>query len=318
MELSLARITMSGRILTGTASWSDPGFIEAWYPAKLPATQRLRWYAEHFSLVEINSTFYRIPEARLAQSWCHQTPEGFVFDVKLHRYLSRHSTKIDFLPKDVRTKAEVQRGRVRLTPKLENAVAKQFLAGIKPLAQEGKLGALLLQLSPEFGPRDHQLNELDSLLEVLAGYRVAIELRNRGWVLEERLAETRRFFKRRHLTFVMVDGPDDPHFMILPSIDLITTPALGYIRAHGRNAAGYIRKRTVAGRFNYDYSKTGLEQLAERAARMARDTSEMHVVYNNNKADYAPRAAATFQEILIEKHPALLPGTVKEKVESYA
>jgi len=192
------------------------------------------------------------------------------------------------------------------------------LAGIEPFQETGKMGALLLQLSPGFGPRDHRLTELDSLLEILSGYLVAIELRNRHWVLDEELQETRRFFKQRDLTFVMVDGPTDPHFMILPSIDLITSRRLGYLRAHGRNAAGYIRERTVAGRFDYDYSETELEELAARASRLVRNVSEMHVVYNNNKADYAPRAAETFQEILIEDYPDTVPTSVKERGLAYA
>jgi len=279
---------MPGKILTGTASWTDPGFVQAWYPPKLPASRRLRWYADHFSVVEVNSTFYRIPEARVVQSWCEQTPEGFVFDVKLHRFLSRHSTRIEMLPPPLRSKAKVSRARVQLTPTLEKAIAKQFLAGVQPFQETGKMGALLLQLSPSFGPRHHKLEELDFLLELLSGHRVAIELRNNNWVLEDRLQKTRLFFKRRGVTFVMVDGPADPHFTILPSLDLITSRRLGYIRAHGRNAAGYIRERTVAGRFDYDYSKTELEQLAGRAVRLTQDVSDMHVIYNNNKADYAP------------------------------
>jgi uncharacterized protein YecE (DUF72 family) len=307
-----------GKILTGTASWSDPGFVEAWYPSKLPASRRLQWYAEHFNMVEVNSTFYRIPDAKLVRGWCDQTPEGFVFDVKLHRFLSRHSTQLEMLPPQLRPKAEVNRGRVQLTARLEKEITKQFLAGIEPFQERGKLGALLLQLSPGFGPRDHELSELDSLLDLLSSHRVAVELRNRGWVSDKMLKATRKFFEDRGITFVMVDGPNDPHFMILPSIDLVTSPDLGYLRAHGRNAPGYIRKRTVAGRFNYDYSRPELEKLADRTVRLVRQVSEMHVVYNNNKADYAPRAAASFQEILHEKHPQTLPGNVQEKTPAYA
>ena len=59
------------------------------------------------------------------------------------------------------------------------------------------------------------------------------------------------------------DGPDDPHFMVLPSIDMITTRRLTYLRAHGRNAQGYIRERTVAGRFDYDYPKPELEEIED-------------------------------------------------------
>src|SRR5438270_72378 len=147
---------MSGKILTGTASWADPGFVEHWYPPKLPASQQLAWYARHFRLVEVNSTFYRIPEAQIVRRWCDQTPKDFIFDVKLHRLLSRHSTKLQMLPPELRPKATTEKNRVQVTAKLEKAVISKILRGIEPLEEEGKLGFLLLQTSPEFSPRKHQ------------------------------------------------------------------------------------------------------------------------------------------------------------------
>ncbi|PYI89390.1 MAG: DUF72 domain-containing protein, partial [Verrucomicrobia bacterium] len=73
------------RILVGTASWSDPGFVQYWYPKKMPATDRLAWYAEHFNMVELNSSFYSVPDPRMVGRWCERTPANFVFDVKLHQ-----------------------------------------------------------------------------------------------------------------------------------------------------------------------------------------------------------------------------------------
>ena len=52
----------AGKILVGTASWSDPGFVEKWYPKKMSASERLRWYAHHFEMVEVYSTFYSVPD----------------------------------------------------------------------------------------------------------------------------------------------------------------------------------------------------------------------------------------------------------------
>jgi uncharacterized protein YecE (DUF72 family) len=74
----------------------------------------------------------------------------------------------------------------------------------------------------------------------------------------------------------------------------------------------------VAGRFDYDYPRSELHEIAERAARLVRKVGEMHVVYNNNKADYAPRAAAVFQQILHEEHPDTLPREIEEKELAYA
>lgn len=304
---------MPGKILTGTASWTDPGFVAEWYPPDLPGAYRLRWYAEHFSLVEVNSTFYRIPEAALTRRWCEQTPERFVFDVKLHKLLSRHSAPLELLPPRLRSKAALKGKRVELTPGLEKAVAKAFLAGIRPFEECGKLGALLLQLSSAFSPRHNRLSDLDNLLELLADKKVAVELRNSGWLAPALSAETRRFFVRRQLAFVMVDAPADPHFTILPSVDLVSTPRLAYLRAHGRNTRGYIRERTVAGRFDYVYSKAELRQIADRTAKAATQAREVHVIYNNNKADYAPRAATQFQKLLQREHPELLGGGAAER-----
>ena len=61
---------MAAKILVGTASWSDPGFVEFWYPKKMRPTDRLGWYAQHFNMVEVNSTFYSVPDPMLVRRWC--------------------------------------------------------------------------------------------------------------------------------------------------------------------------------------------------------------------------------------------------------
>ncbi|MDB6019035.1 MAG: hypothetical protein JWR19_3524 [Pedosphaera sp.] len=307
-----------GKILVGTASWTDPGFVADWYPKWVSAADRLRWYAEHFPLVEVDSTFYRIPVARFVERWSEQTPDPFVFDVKLHQLLSRHSTRPELLPPDLRAKAAVKGKRVELTPALEAAVTKRFLAGVQPLEESGKLGALLLQLSPSFDPNNHQLSELDSLLKLLKGRRVAIELRNRRWVAAGQLAQTEAWFKQHKVSFVLVDAPDDPHFMIMPKLDLVTNRKLAYLRAHGRNARSYIAGRTVAARFAYDYNKKELEEMAQRALNIAQHAGEIHLVFNNNASNFAPKAATAIQNILRQEHPEAVPKTEAQEEFSYA
>src|ERR1043165_1433622 len=110
---------MPGKILVGTASWSDPGFVERWYPKKLPAGERLAWYAQHFEMVEVNSTFYSVPDERTVARWCATTPKGFLFDVKLHQLFSFHSTPAKLLPPSLQRSAEIDgKGKVKTTPKL--------------------------------------------------------------------------------------------------------------------------------------------------------------------------------------------------------
>ena len=293
------------RILVGTASWSDPGFVEHWYPKKMPAGERLAWYAQHFEMVEVNSTFYSVPDPRLAERWIHSTPDGFVFDVKLHQLLSRHSTNLKLLPPALQRRAETDaKGKVKLTPKIERAMIDEFLRLVEILRGHEKLGALLLQLSPGFSPRKHQLSELDDLLGALAEYRLAIELRNRNWVEGENLEPTLDFFRKHSATLVSVDAPSEKHFTIMPpDLDAITNPQLAYLRLHGRDAHAYTTGKTVAARFNYDYTDDEIGEVADRARGLANEAKEVHVVFNNNALDYAPHAAARMRKALGQMIP---------------
>ncbi|HJZ93677.1 MAG TPA: DUF72 domain-containing protein [Gemmataceae bacterium] len=292
------RQRLPGRIRVGTASWTDPGFIAEWYPPRMPARERLSWYARHFHLVEVNSTFYGVPPRSRVTEWCEQTPADFVFDVKLHRLLSRHSTRVEFLPRGLRPLAGNGTQKVTLTTKLESALVEVFLEAIEPMSSAGKLGALLLQLSPSFGPKRHSLAELDHLLDLLGGHRVAVELRNRGWTEGDRWEETVDYFRGRGVALVAVDGPPGSHFMIMPSVDVVTTPRLAYLRAHGRNTRGYVSGRSVAERFDYDYSDAELDEIAARARALAGLAGDTHIIFNNNKSNYAPKAAAHLKRIV--------------------
>jgi uncharacterized protein YecE (DUF72 family) len=300
----------TAKILVGTASWSDPGFVEHWYPKKMPAGERLAWYAQHFEMVEVNSTFYSVPDARMVERWCRSTPEGFIFDVKLHQLLSRHSTNRKLLPPALQKSAESDaKGKVKLTPQIEKAMIEQFRRAIEILRDDGKLGALLLQLSPGFSPRKHQLSELHELLGAFADYRLAIELRNRNWVEGENLEVTLEFLRAHSATLVSVDAPAEKHFTIMPpELNAITNPKLAYLRLHGRDAHAYTTGKTVAARFNYDYSDAEIDEVAERARKLAKEASGVHVVFNNNALDYAPHAALRLRTALGQ----MIPSTTRQ------
>lgn len=280
-----------GEIRIGTASWTDPGFVEDWYPKDLRAEGRLRWYAEHFDLVEINSTFYALPALSSVKRWCEQTPEGFLFDVKLPKVLSRHSMEVKFRPPDLRDRVETEKGVVKLTQSTERLVAKRLLQLFESMREAGKLGVFLLQLSPAFRTRTHKLSDLDTLAELFSSHPLAVELRNRDWVTRERFQETVNYFKERRLTLVSVDAPESEHFTVMPGFNCATDPRLGYFRLHGRNAEGYIKGRTVAERFDYDYSPEEVKEIAGRLRKVDKEVERLHVIANNNRSNYAPKLA---------------------------
>jgi uncharacterized protein YecE (DUF72 family) len=286
---------MGKEIRIGTASWTDPGFVEDWYPPKLPASARLRWYAEHFNYVEVNATFYAIPSIRTVERWCIETPEDFKFDVKLPKILSRHGMQAKFLPPDLRSRLRLKGANVLLDNKSEELVTNGLLREIEPLFAVKKFGAFLLQLSPAFRPKTHSLEELDSLRELLQPHQLAVELRNRDWAVEPQLKETIGYFSSRKMTFVLVDAPNSEHFTVMPGMKCVTNRKLGYVRFHGRNEAGYIKGRTVAQRFDYDYTDDEVEELVQRCHEVQKQVDELHLVANNNRSNYAPRLAERLQ-----------------------
>jgi uncharacterized protein YecE (DUF72 family) len=300
--------TETGKILVGTASWSDPGFVERWYPKRMPAGDRLEWYAQHFDMVEVNSTFYSVPEPRMVERWCAATPNDFTFNVKLHQLFSFHSTPAKLLPPDLQRRAETDaRGNAKSTPDLREALLKTFLRATSIFHDAGKLGVFLLQLSPAFSPRKHELGELERLTEMLRDYDLAIEFRNRNWAVGDQLQSTIDFLQKHHAIFVNVDAPTSDHFMVMPSdIDEVTNADLAYLRLHGRNAKAYITGKTVAARFDYDYSDNEIAEVAQRSRKLAKEAHELHVIFNNNNLDYAPRAALRLRKALgqIVKIPA--------------
>jgi len=264
------------------------------------AGERLGWYAQHFEMVEVNSTFYSVPDFRMAERWCSATPDEFTFDVKLHQLFSFHSTPAKLLPPELQRRTLMdEKGNIERTRDLVDAMLKLFLRSMSILRSANKLGALLLQLSPAFSPRMHKLEELDDLIEPLRDYRLAIEFRNRNWVTGDQLRSTIDFLRQRNAAFVNVDAPAAEHFTIIPSsLNEITDPALAYLRLHGRNARAYLTGKTVAARFNYNYRDDEVDDVAERSWQLAREADEVHVVFNNNALDYAPRAAIRLRKAL--------------------
>ena len=308
-------------IRVGTASWSEPEFAKAgWYPPGLPAGRRLPFYAQRFDMVELNSSFYAIPSTHMCERWAKETPDGFLFNVKCHRLLSRHATKADALPTDLRSDVELtDRENVILTPDLEEEFAGRFIEALAPLEKAGQLGALLLQMTPGFAPRVADLTALEPLLRQLKGGRkdgrqVVLELRHHDWLDDRHREETTDFLREQGVTLASIDGPpaDAKHFTIMPALDVVTEPRMAYLRLHGRDAKAYLTGKTVAERFHYDYSDVELDEVMGRVQDLSRQADTVHVVFNNNSRDFAPVAAERLRRKLGQTALRRLPTRPKQ------
>ncbi|MBC7293999.1 MAG: DUF72 domain-containing protein, partial [Thermoleophilia bacterium] len=287
---------MRGDIRVGTCSWTDPTMVRAWYPpAVRTAADRLRYYARHFDTVEVDSTFYALPSINNARLWAERTPPGFTFHVKAFAMLTRHGVKPEQLPAALRPGKDAQLDRYGrlLHPgeDLRAAVLAAFLAALKPLAEAGKLGLILLQFPPYFVANQANRDYIAWCASALAPHEAAVEFRHVSWVEPEELPRTLDLLAGLGLTYVCVDEPRMSSPTVLPPVTAVTSQ-WAYVRFHGRNAATWHgRVASAAERFKYLYSPSELAEWIEPVGRFQEKAKTTFLMFNNCYADYAPRNA---------------------------
>jgi uncharacterized protein YecE (DUF72 family) len=290
------------RIRVGTASWTDPEFIRAgWYPheVKNDAEGRLRYYARHFPMVEVNATFYALPRAGTVQAWADRTPDDFRFHVKAHQVISGHASDPARLPPPLRElpfQAD-RRGRIRRPSReLRDAVTDALVEAVAPLGP--KLGAILLQLPPHVAAGADARDEVSRIIERIHPLRTAVEFRNASWADPGEREGAVEMLAAHDAAWVCVDAPRIDAPSAMPPLVEVTSPELAYLRLHGRNAATWQGSRTVAERFDWQYSDEELGEWLDPVLDMAGRAQEVAVVFNNNHGDFALRSAARFGEMV--------------------
>jgi uncharacterized protein YecE (DUF72 family) len=298
-----------GDVVVGTCSWTDKTMIEKWYPASVKTAEaRLRFYAERFDTVEVDSSFYGIPKAEFAPAWVARTPPHFTFHVKAFGMLTMHEVDERALHPELRDGGFdyelTTRGRVRNPDERMLELAFDLFAeSIRPLDEAGKLGGILMQFPPWFAAldrskREANLAEVERRADMLAPWPVFVEFRHASWVAEENLARTMKFLADRQLTFVSVDAPAAETRAVMPPLSAATGP-FGYVRFHGRNKEKWsARVQSAADRFDYLYQPSELEEWREPIEKLAEQTKRTWVMFNNCKYDYAPTNARQMGEIL--------------------
>ncbi len=274
-----------GEIRVGTCSWADESLVKLWYPRGVSSSEaRLRHYADHFDAVEVDSTFYRLPEEDYAAKWAERTPDGFVFHVKAFGLMTRHPVRLEQLPPDLREGvATDQRGRVDRPPReLRAEVFARFLAALEPLQAAEKLGGILLQFPPYIVFRQSSFDYLAWARDQLAGYDILVEFRHRSWLDDENRAETLRLLEELDASHVIVDAPKTEAKNLVPTVLALTSPLL-YVRFHGRNAGTWnIRGRSAAERFDYLYDDAELAEWADTLHELAEGAQQAFAFFNNN------------------------------------
>jgi uncharacterized protein YecE (DUF72 family) len=244
----------SDRIRIGPAGWSYPDWEGRVYPTPKPrGFDPLRYLAQYFDTIEINSTFYRIPSTAMTRSWATRVSDhpAFRFTAKLWQGFTHES-------------------------KATAADETDFKQAMAPLQDAGKLGAVLIQ----FPYRVHHTPENRAMIQRLADafrdYPLVLEIRHRSW---DRV-EVYEFLQALGIGFCNIDQPQVSYGIGLTQV--VTSP-VGYLRLHGRNAAMWFAEdASAAARYDYRYPAEELQELVEAAEVISRRARDTYLITNNH------------------------------------
>ena len=306
-------------IRVGTCSWADESLSKWWYPRGIRTSEeRLRYYAERFDTVELDATYYRMPDEDLVQKWVERTPDGFLFHVKAFGLMTRHPVRVEQLPPDLHDAVSVdERGRVeRPSREVRSEIFARFHRALEPFRAAGKLGGILLQFPSYVVCKQASLDYLAWAVEELRGDHPLVEFRHRSWLDDENRERTLAFLEDLGAAHVVVDAPKTDAVNLVPTVLARTSPVV-YIRFHGRNAQTWNKRGgSAAERFDYLYSEEELREWAGAAREIAGDAEQAFAMFNNNGrspaaagADrdwfaQAPVNALSFKEMTGAQEPA--------------
>jgi uncharacterized protein YecE (DUF72 family) len=309
---------MSLRI--GTSGWSYPTGKGTWNGVFYPATRskrdgtkdfdELRFYAGHFDTVEVNTTFYGMPRAEVAQQWASRTPAGFEFSLKLYQKFTHPKM---FKEAALKTAPGSEGALLDLLAQVTQSDIDDFRAGIEPLAASGRLGALLAQFPPSFKDTPPSRDYLARLLRSFSDYPVAVELRHKSW--SDAIGDTLALLDSFGAAFTQID---EPKFKLsirqnyLPNIT-----SFYYMRLHGRNTAQWWTHDKSEDRYNYLYSARELQEFSDVAGAARRLVKKSYLYTNNHyssksvvnalmlKAQLGEPIEGEYPPEIIEKYPEL-------------
>jgi uncharacterized protein YecE (DUF72 family) len=260
-----------GEIRIGCSGFSYDDWVGPFYPSGTEKRDFLEYYAGRFDTVEINVTYYRIPHPGMVKGWVDRTPEGFLFAVKANKQMTHEADG----------------------PKEAVAAVPEYLDGLAPMFDAGRLGCVLLQFPWSFRPTHQARDILEALIEALEPLPLVCEFRHAEWVR----GTVKRWLSNRDVGYCCVDQPDIDSLM---PREAVVTASTGYIRFHGRNKEKWFQHDEAWERYDYRYSEEELAEWVPRARELAEECERLLVYFNNHRSGQAPENAEVFRELLAD------------------
>jgi uncharacterized protein YecE (DUF72 family) len=277
-------------IQVGCSGWSYDDWVGKFYPIEL-AKKKGEWfsyYSEYFNTVEINSTFYRPPNDFQIKSWIKKAKDkkDFEYSVRMPQLVTHRSM----------VEGDLKKASFWATSFEKTCV--------KPLAEAGLMGCVLLQLSPYFKNEGQALDILKGMLDAVSPkeYNYAVELRHRSWLDESRKEvdpSTLEALRERNVANVLLDGPGLP-------ITREETADHAYVRFHGRNYDIWFKEEAEddhrLNRYDYLYDKQQLLPWVPRIRDAELKASKVRIYFNNHARAKAIKNAFQLMDMLLIEH----------------
>ncbi len=183
------------KVFIGTSGYSYNHWVDDFYPLDVASNKRLEYYSEYFNTVEINNSFYNLPQKKTFAKWAKAVPDNFIFSIKANRYITHMKNLM-----------------------VDKKPINRLINRAAPL--KGKLGPILFQLPPQWNINLDRLKDFINLLP--QSQRYVIELRNNTWYTKEVYS----LLKKSKVGFCIHDHQD------APSPEKVTADFI-YLRFHG-------------------------------------------------------------------------------------
>lgn len=292
-------------IRISTCSWSEKSLIDSgeFYPPEVKTAEgRLRYYASHFTTVEVDSTYYAVPDPRTVWLWCIRTNDDFIFHIKAYGALTGHAIDPRTLPPDIRGIAApgTQPGHRVYVRDREGVtmIGRRFLDTLLPLKSAHKLGHVIFQFPPWF---DYTISNMDYILfcrELMDGVALAVEFRHGSWLTGRNVRTVFDFLEKNGITYVPADEPQYGTLATVPFVPRITTDT-AYFRFHGRNKENWLKKGIATSlRYDYTYSDNELKELTYAIKEADRQAKTTYAMFNNCHRGNATTNALRLKQLL--------------------
>ncbi len=294
-------------IRVGTCSWTEKTLIQSgeFYPGNINTSEaRLRYYSEHFDTVEVDSTYYALPDRKTAYLWAERTPDNFLFHIKAYGVLTGHGVDPKTLPKDIAEGLpEKERNRKHIyikEPSILDEISKRFREFLTPLIKSNKIGVIVFQFPPWF---QYKKSNFDFMLECknkMKDLQVAVEFRHGSWLEPVRRKSLFDFLRENNLTYITADEPQYKTQATIPFVPEATTE-IAYIRFHGRNKENWLKKGIETSlRYSYEYSDIELKGFIPAIYSLSKKTKLTCAMFNNCHGGFAIRNALMLKRFINE------------------